>query len=224
MLNKDTRYLQIKNPDDSMSDWKKTIFLKHFITKDFIEVDDYTYYDESFDEGNPEKFEENNVLYSGSGQKLKIGKFCSLAGGCKFLMKGAQHTLNSFTTYPLFWNLVSRPEVKSFFDAIPDKKYFNKEYGDTVIGNDVWIGYEAVIMPGVKIGDGAVIGTRAVVTKDIEPYTIVGGNPAKVIRKRFDDETIRKLLEIQWWNWEVEKIMDNYQNIMDCDLEKLVNA
>jgi virginiamycin A acetyltransferase len=157
------------------------------------------------------------------GQKLKIGKFCSLAKDCKFIMKGAQHHLNSFTTYPLFWNLISNPEVKSYFDVIPDKKYYHKEYEDTNIGNDVWIGYDALIMPGIKIGDGAVIGTRAVVTKDVEPYTIVGGTPAKVIRKRFDDKTIEKLLQIQWWNWEIEKIMENYDAIMDCDLEKLIN-
>lgn len=102
-------------------------------------------------------------------------------------------------------------------DLVPPAKHY-KTISDTIIGNDVWIGYEALIMPGVKIGDGAVIGTRAVVTKDVEPYTIVGGNPAKIIRKRFDDATIEKLLEIQWWNWEIEKIMENYQNIMDCEV------
>jgi virginiamycin A acetyltransferase len=222
MLDKKTKYLQIKNPDGSIGEWRRTIFLKHFITKDFIEVGDYTYYDESFTETDPEKFEEHNVLYFGLGQKLKIGKFCSLASNCKFLMKGAQHTLNSFTTYPLFWNLVSKPEIKNFFDCIPDKKYYNKDYGDTIIGNDVWIGYDALIMPGVTIGDGAVIGAKAVITKDVEPYTIVGGNPAKVIRKRFDDETIKKLLKVQWWNWEIEKIMKNYNLIMDCKIDELI--
>lgn len=147
-----------------------------------------------------------------------------MATNCKFIMSGANHHLNSFTTYPLFWNFLSDPKVKSYFDVIPDQKYYHKEYGDTVIGNDVWIGFDALIMPEVKIGDGAVIGTRAVVTKDVEPYTIVAGNPAKVIRKRFDDETIAKLLEIQWWNWEIEKIIENYNAIMDCNLEKLSNV
>jgi virginiamycin A acetyltransferase len=223
MLTKQIKYLPGKDENGNTRDWKQTIFLKHFITKNFIEVGDYTYYDQSFGGGNPENFENENVLYFPTGNKLKIGKFCSLASQCKFIMPGAQHHLNSFTTYPLFWNFLPNPKVKSYFDVIPDKKYYHKEYGDTIIGNDVWIGYDALIMPGVKIGDGAVIGTRAVVTKDVPPYTVVAGNPAKVIRKRFDDKTIEKLLEIKWWNWEMEKIMENYQSIMDCNLAKLMN-
>ncbi len=223
MLTENTKYLPTKNPDGTLGEWKQTIFLKHFITKDFIEVGDYTYYDQSFGGGKPEEFENNNVLYFPNGNKLKIGKFCSLASNCKFIMSGANHHLNSFTTYPLFWNFISNPEVKSYFDIIPDKKYYHKEYGDTIIGNDVWIGYDALIMPGVTIGDGAVIGARALVTKDVPAYTIVAGNPAKVIRKRFNDETIEKLLELQWWNWPIEKIVENYQSIMDCDLKKLIN-
>lgn len=222
MLTPNTKYLPTKNPDGTRGEYDKCIFLKHFVTKNFIEVGDYTYYDESFGGGNPENFENENVLYFPTGNKLKIGKFCCLASNCKFIMSGAQHHLNSFTTYPLFWNLLSNPEVKSYFDIIPNKKYYHKEYGDTIIGNDVWIGYDALIMPGITIGDGAVIGTRAVVTKDVEPYTIVAGNPAKIIRKRFDDKTIAKLLEIEWWNWEIEKIMENYNAIMNCDLERFV--
>lgn len=223
MLTPNIKYLPIKNPDGTIREYDKVIFLKHFITLDFIEVGDYTYYDCSVDErDSPEDFEKINVLYHPTGGvKLKIGKFCSLANKCKFMMPGAQHTLNSLTTYPLFWNLLSKPEVKGYFDIIPDKKYYHKEYGDTIIGNDVWIGYDALIMPGVKIGDGAVIGARSVVTKDVEPYTIVGGNPAKIIRKRFDDTAIEKLLKIQWWNWEIEKIMANYKAIMACDLNSL---
>ncbi len=224
MLNPNLKYLPTKNADGSIGEWKQTIFLKHFITKDFIEVGDYTYYDESFVGGNPEKFEDNNILYFSLGQKLKIGKFCCLASQCKFVMASANHHLNSFTAYPLFWNFLENPETKSYFDIIPNKKHYHKEYGDTVIGNDVWIGYDALIMPGVKIGDGAVIGARSVVTKDVDPYTIVGGNPAKVIRKRFDDSTIEKLLEIKWWNWEIEKVMENYHAIMECDVEGLVNS
>ncbi len=223
MLNPSLKYLPMKDPDGTIGEWKQTVFLKHFITKDFIEVGDYTYYDQSSGDGNPENFENENILYFPIGNKLKIGKFCSLANNCKFIMSGAQHHLNSFTTYPLFWNLLSNPEVTSYLDIIPDKKYYHKEYGDTIIGNDVWIGYDALIMPGVKIGDGSIIGTRAVITKDVEPYTIVAGNPARVIRKRFDDKTIEKLLQIQWWSWEMEKITENYDAIMNCNLEKLIN-
>jgi virginiamycin A acetyltransferase len=221
MIEKDTKYLPFKKEDGSLGEWDKTIFLKHFITKDFIEVGDYTYYDQSIGSGNPENFENDNVLYFPTGNKLIIGKFCSLASNCKFIMSGANHHLNSFTTYPLFWNFISNPEVKSYFDIVPDKKHYHKEYGNTVIGNDVWIGYDALIMPGVKIGNGAVIGARAVVTKNVEPYTIVAGNQAKIIRKRFDDETIFELLKIQWWDWDIEKIMANYSNIMNCNLENL---
>lgn len=213
-----------KNPDRTLGEWKHTIFLKHFITKDFIEVANYTYYDASFTSENPEDFENTNVLYfPANGTKLKIGKWCQLANKCKFMMSGAGHHTNSFTIYPIFWNFIDDPKVKSYFDILPDRKYYNQK-GDTIIGNDVWIGYDALIMLGVKIGDGAVIGARAVVTKDVEPYTVVAGNPAKVIRKRFDDKTIEKLLEIQWWNWEIDKIMDNYTAIMDCNLEKLINT
>jgi len=222
MLTNNLKYLPIKNEDGSIGEWKQTVFLKHFITKDFIEVGDYTYYDQTFGVGNPEDFENNNVLYFPIGTKLKIGKFCQLASQCKFLMSGANHHLNSFTTYQLSWNFVTNPEVKSHFDLIPDKKYFHKEYGDTVIGNDVWIGYDAIIMPGVKIGSGAIIGARSVVTKDVAPYTIVAGNPARVIRKRSDDKTIETLLNIAWWNWEMNKIMKHYTDIMNCDLEKLI--
>lgn len=222
MLHLNLKYLQIKNPDGKIEDWKSCIFLKHFITKDFIEVDDYTYYDTSFTNKNPENFENENVLYFPTNNtKLKIGKFCCLANKCKFIMSGANHHLNSFTTYPLFWNFISNPDFKMEYGKLPiDEKYY-KYLGDTIINNDVWIGYDALIMPGVKIGDGAIIGARSVVTKDVEPYTVVAGNPAKIIKKRFDDKIIEKLLKIKWWNWEIDKIMQKYDAIMNCNLDKL---
>lgn len=222
MLNINTRYLPTKDENGNLTEWKQSIFLKHFITKSFITVGDYTYYDASFTNENPEDFENANVLYFPSGDaKLKIGKFCCLANKCKFMMSGAQHHLNSFTTYPLFWNFISDPNVKSYFDVIPEQKYYHKKYTDTVIGNDVWVGYDALIMPGIIIGDGVIIGARSVVTKDVPPYSIVAGNPAKIIRKRFDDETINKLLTIKWWDWDIKAIMNAYQAIMDCDINKL---
>jgi virginiamycin A acetyltransferase len=146
---------------------------------------------------------------------LIIGKFCSIACGARFLLTSSNHTQRSLSTYPfpIFfeeWGL-EKANVKSAWD--------NK--GDIVIGNDVWIGYEAVILSGVHIGDGAIIATRAVVTKDVPPYTIVGGIPAKAIKKRFDDATIAKLLRLQWWNWPFEKIQQSIPHIMNGDVDKL---
>jgi virginiamycin A acetyltransferase len=147
-------------------------------------------------------FEKNNVLYHYPihQERLVIGKFCSIACGTKFLFNCANHTLKSLSTYtfPLFyeeWGL----KKSDITDAWDDK-------GDIIIGNDVWIGYEAVIMAGVHIGDGAIIGARAVVTKDVPPYTIVGGTPAKEIRKRFDEDVVKKLLRLQWWDWSIDEI------------------
>lgn len=147
--------------------------------------------------------------------KLIIGKFCSIACGAKFLFNSANHTLSSLSTYPfpLFfeeWNLDKKNVAQSW-----DNK------GDIIIGNDVWIGYEAVILAGVSIGDGAIIGARAVVTKDVPPYTIVGGVPAKSIKKRFSDETISSLLSIQWWNWSKEKISKNIKAIQAGKIDEL---
>jgi virginiamycin A acetyltransferase len=145
MLTLDSKYLMLKNPEGDLVEWKKTIFLKHFISKPYIEVGDYTYYDASFTEEEPADFENTNVLYFPSeGTTLKIGKFCCLANKCKFMLSSAQHHLNAFTAYPLFWNFIFDPEVKSYLDIIPDKKYYGPQKGNTVIGNDVWIGYDAL--------------------------------------------------------------------------------
>ena len=155
--------------------------------------------------------------YPVNGDRLVIGKFCSLACGARFLFNSANHTLKSLSTYPflIFWGEewgIAKSEVASAWD----------NRGDIVVGNDVWIGYEAVIMAGVRIGDGAVIAARAVVTRDVPPYTIVGGVPAKTIRPRFDDRTAARLLELQWWNWPVEKIRANLPRIMRGEIDKLV--
>lgn len=178
----------------------QTVYLKDVITNPNIEVGEYTMYNDFVND--PREFEKNNVLYHYpvNGDKLIIGKFCSIACGAKFLFTSANHKMSSLSTYPfpIFyeeWGL----DVKDIRNAWDNK-------GDIVIGNDVWIGYEAVIMAGVTIGDGAIIGTRAVVTKDVPPYTIVGGVPAKPIRKRFDDETVERLIKLRWWDWEHEKI------------------
>ena len=194
---------------------KETIYLKHVITNPNITVGDFTMYNDFVND--PTLFENNNVLYHYpiNHDKLQIGKFCSIACGAKFLFNSANHTLSSLSTYPfpLFfeeWGL----EKKDVTNAWDNK-------GDIVIGNDVWIGYEAVVLAGVTIGDGAIIGTRAVVTKDVPPYTIVGGVPAKSIKKRFSEETISTLLEIQWWNWSKERIARNIGAIQCGNIEQL---
>lgn len=194
---------------------KYTIYLKGTITKSNISVGEYTMYHDFVND--PVDFERNNVLYQYpiNQDQLVIGKFCSIACGVRFLFNSANHTLSSLSTYPfpLFfeeWGL-DRDSVTDSWD--------NK--GDIVVGNDVWIGYEAVILAGVTIGDGAIIGTRALVTKDVAPYTIVGGVPAKPIRKRFSEQTIDALLAMKWWDWPKELIAENIDAIQNGSLEKL---
>lgn len=193
----------------------QTVYLKHVVTDPNISVGEYTMYNDFVND--PKDFQKNNVLYHYpiNGDKLIIGKFCSIACGAKFLFTSANHTLKSLSTYPfpLFfeeWNL-DKANVTDSWD--------NK--GDIVIGNDVWIGYEAVILSGVTIGDGAIIGTRAVVSKDVPPYTIVGGIPARPIRKRFSDEVIAALLEISWWDWSAERIRTNISAIRSGNIRDL---
>ncbi len=193
----------------------QTIYLKNAITDSSITVGDYTMYNDFVND--PTGFEKNNVLYHYpiNHDKLFIGKFCSIACGAKFLFNSANHTLASLSTYPfpLFfdeWEL-EKTNVTEAWD--------NK--GDIIVGNDVWIGYEAVILAGVMIGDGAIIGTRAVVTKDVPPYTVVGGVPAKPIRKRFNDETVTELLKLKWWDWSEEKISQNIKAIQSGNIEQI---
>lgn len=194
---------------------KETVYLKNVVTDPSIIIGDFTIYNDFVND--PQEFEKNNVLYHYpiNHDKLKIGKYCSIACGAKFLFNSANHTMKSLSTYPfpIFfeeWGLDIR-DITSAWD--------NK--GDIVIGNDVWIGYEAVIMAGVIIGDGAIIGTRAVVTKDVLPYTIVGGVPAKQIRKRFSEETISELLKLEWWDWPIAKISQNIEYIKNGNLKYL---
>ncbi len=197
------------------NDYQK-IYLNTIIKNPNIIVGDYTIYNDFVND--PTQFEKNNVLYHYpiNQDRLIIGKFCSIACGAKFLFNSANHALRSLSnyTFPLFfeeWGL-NKKNVASAWD--------NK--GDIIIGNDVWIGYEAVIMAGVHIGDGAVIAARAVVTKDVPPYTIVGGTPARKIRMRFEEETIAKLQQIQWWNWPVEKIRRSLPYIMEGTVDRLI--
>lgn len=199
MPNKETLY---PRKDD-----KTMVYLKSCVKSPFIEVGDYSFYHD-FD--NPLDFEKKCVLYHYpyvNNDRLIIGKFCSIACGTKFLFNGANHTLQSLSTYPF-------PVLAAEWDLqVPVTDAWDNK-GDIVIGNDVWIGFEAVIMAGVTIGDGAIIASRAVVTKDVEPYSIVGGVPAKPIRKRFSEEKIAELLEMKWWDWSEEEIQQRLPEIM----------
>ena len=195
---------------------KQTVYLNAVIKDPQIEVGDYTIYNDFV--ADPLLFEKNNVLYHYPihQEKLIIGKFCSIACGTKFMFNCANHTLKSLSTYtfPLFyeeWEL-----EKSNITTAWDNK------GDIVIGNDVWIGYEAVIMAGGHIGDGAIIAARTVVTKDVPPYTIVGGTPAKEIRRRFDAEVIQQLLKLKWWDWSTDKIHQCLPYIAEGKLDELL--
>ena len=194
---------------------KETIYLKPAITNPNITVGDYTIYNDFVND--PGKFEKNNVLYHYpiNHDKLIIGKYCSIACGAKFMFTSGNHKMKSFSTYPfpIFfeeWGL----DIANITDAWDNN-------GDIVIGNDVWIGYEAIIMQGVHIGDGAIIGTRAIVTKDVPSYTIVGGIPAKTIKKRFPEDVIEKLNKLQWWNWDDETVQRNLHVITSGDVKLL---
>ena len=194
---------------------RETVYLKNVITDPNIIIGDYTIYNDFVRE--PRDFEKNNVLYHYpiNRDKLIIGKFCSIACGAKFIFNSANHSLSSLSSYPfpIFfeeWDL----DIKDITKAWDNK-------GDIVIGNDVWIGYEAVILAGVTIGDGAVIGARAVVTKDIPPYTIVGGVPARPIRKRFSEEITDSLLKIKWWDWPKERIRGHISDIQSGNIKNM---
>ena len=194
---------------------RETVYLKNVVSGANIEIGDYTIYNDFVHD--PRDFERSNVLYHYpvNGDRLMIGKFCSIACGAKFLFTSGNHSLRSLSTYtfPIFfeeWGL----DAKDICSAWDNK-------GDIVIGSDVWIGYEALILSGVTVGDGAIIGSRAVVTKDVPPYTIVGGVPAKSIRRRFDGAVIERLEKLRWWDWDIETIRRSIPAIQSGDIAAL---
>lgn len=197
-----------------LKNYDRLCFLKNLIRNPNIIVGDYTYYDDFEDVHNFEK----NVKYHFDfiGDKLIIGKFCMIASSVTFIMNGGNHLTDAITAYPF--------EIfgHGWEQAMEGKSYPVK--GDTVIGNDVWIGNKATIMPGVTIGDGAIIATNATVSRDVAPYSIVGGNPAKEIKKRFSDEQIDKLLKVRWWDWPAEKITENLSLLTGNNPEALTDA
>ena len=201
--NKDSRF--------PLENYDRLCFLKNVVKNPNIIVGDYTYYD---DFENVDNFERNvKYHFDFVDDKLIIGKFCMIASDVKFIMNGANHLTDAITSYPfaIFGH--------GWENAMDGKTYPKK--GDIHIGNDVWIGYNATIMAGVTVGDGAIIATNATVTKDVAPYSIVGGNPAQEIRKRFPDKVIEKLLEMKWWNWDIEKITRNVQHLTGGDIDSL---
>ena len=192
-------------------------FLKPLVDRPNIEIGDYTYYD---DPAGPESFADQCVLYHYDfiGDRLVIGRFTALARDVRFIMNGANHMMDGFSTYP--FSIFANGWEEGFDPAA----YRSAWRGDTIVGNDVWMGMEAMVMPGVTIGDGAIVASRSVVTGDVAPYAVVGGNPAREIRKRFDAETIEALLDIAWWAWPVDKITRNLDVIRGADIEALRSA
>jgi len=183
----------------------RVVFLKPLITSPRISVGEYTYYD---DPDDPTGFEHRNVLYGYGPERLIIGKYCAIAAGTRFLMAGADHPTVGVSTFP--FTIFGGEWAERTLDvvtAMPSR-------GDTVVGNDVWFGYRATVMPGVRIGDGAIVAAGAVVTADVPPYTIVGGNPARPIRRRFDDADVERLQRAAWWDWPVELVTRHARTIM----------
>lgn len=195
-----------------MKGFGQVCYIKNVVRNPNIIIGDYTYYDDPVDSRNYER----NVLYHYPfmGDKLIIGKFCAIARDVKFIMNGANHKMDAFTTYPFSIFSNGWEKVMPSMDELPYK-------GDTVIQNDVWIGYDATIMPGIQIGNGSIIASKSVVVRDVEPYSIVGGNPAKLIRKRFPDEVIDLLQGLRWWDWPIEKITDHLPILTSNDLTQL---
>ena len=200
-----------KTPDPNIihpiAGYEKEIYVKPTIKNPNIVVGDFTYIADSDFESHVTHF------YEWNGDKLIVGKFCQIAAGVEFVMNGANHQMNAVSTFP-FYTLAG-------WDMAPPAPSDMPLKGDTVIGNDVWIGQNAVILPGVHIGDGAIIGANSVVGSDVEPYTIVVGNPAKFLRKRFDDELIELLLKFRWWDKSVEEINDLIPILTNSNLEKV---
>lgn len=193
--------------------FERTAYLKAVVTKPNIIVGDYSYYD---DPAGPERFQDENVLYhfEGGGVLLRIGKFCALGTGTTFIMNGANHRMDGPSTYPFPAMGGAWAEAMDLLTDLPNR-------GDTVVGNDVWCGYKSLIMPGVTIGHGAIVAAGSVVVKDVPPYAIVSGNPARIVKMRYSDADIERLLAIAWWDWPTDVISANIRTLMAGRIEEL---
>ncbi|MBS0628154.1 MAG: CatB-related O-acetyltransferase [Verrucomicrobia bacterium] len=202
------------NPNTSypIEGYDKLVFLKKFIKANNISIGDYTYYDDRKE--GPENFEENNVLYNYHPDKVKlvIGKFCAIAAETKFIMTG-DHKLDAISTYPF-------PIFKNGWEKAYDILKLPVK-GDIIVGHDVWFGFGCLIKNGVTIGSGSIIAAGAVVVKDVPPYSVVAGNPAKVVKMRFDDQTIKRLLQIAWWEWDIKDITEHLSLLSHLNIDQL---
>lgn len=204
------------NQQHPLAHANRVVFLKNVVRGDNIEVGDYSYYD---DPNSPEAFQQKNILYHYDfvGDRLIIGRFCALATDTKFIMNGANHRMDGPSTFPFPIFGASWADHMDLISDLPSK-------GDTVVGHDVWFGFGCLIMPGVTIGHGAIIAAGSVITEDVPPYAVVGGNPAKVLKYRFDDQTIARLLKVSWWDWPYEKISNSIAAIMAGTVDELETA
>lgn len=203
------------NPNDKYPNPNLPVicYIKNIVKSSNVIIGDYSYY-----YGEDENDDFNNHIthhYDFIGDKLIIGKFCSIAKGVEFIMNGANHRMDCVSTYPFYimgsdWGSALKPHT----DELPLK-------GDTIIGNDVWIGQNVTILPGVKIGDGAIIGANSIVSKDVPPYAVACGNPARIVKKRFDDETIELLEKVKWWDKDIDTINKLIPTLGDSDLNKV---
>lgn len=182
----------------------RLVFLKPLVTSPKIEVGEYTYYD---DPDDPAAFETKAVLYGFGPERLVIGRFCAIAAGVRFLMPGANHADLGPSTFP--FGVFGPP-----WDETMDLVMSAPSRGDTVVGNDVWLGHHALVLPGVTIGDGAVVASASVVTRDVPPYAVLAGNPARVVRMRYDEEDVERLLRAAWWDWPMDLVTKHARTIM----------
>ena len=197
-----------------MPDQPRVVLLKPLVTSALIEVGEYSYYD---DPDEPTAFETRNVLYHYGPEKLVIGRFCALGEGVRFIMNGANHRMDGPSTFPFPIMGASWAEHFDLITGLPGR-------GDTVVGNDVWFGYRATVMPGVRVGHGAIVASEAVVVDDVPDYAIVGGNPASLIRSRFSQADVARLLALAWWDWPAEHITLHLRAIMSGSIDELEAA
>ena len=192
----------------------RVVLLKPLITSPLIEVGEFSYYDDS---GDPTAFETRNVLYHYGPEKLIIGRFCALGEGVRFIMNGANHRMDGPSTFPFPIMGGSWADHFDLITGLPGR-------GDTVVGHDVWIGYQAIVMPGVRIGNGAIIASGSVVTGHVPDYGIVGGNPATLICRRYSDKDVTRLLTLAWWDWSLQHITEHIRTIMAGSIDDLEAA